>query len=66
MYFYDACLVLLIWYSKQFVPDLHLNWERTKTIAAASSNTWGLFVLVILPTTGTEYDEKINLDNSLN
>ncbi len=27
-------------------PDLHLNWERTKTIAAATSNTWGLFVLV--------------------
>ena len=29
-------------------PDLHLNWERTKTIAAATSNTWGLFVLVSL------------------
>lgn len=29
-------------------PDLNLNWERTKAIAASASNTWGLFVLVLM------------------
>ncbi len=29
-------------------PKLHLNWEKVKAIAAAASNTWGLFVLVLM------------------
>ena len=29
-------------------PDLHLDWDRTKAIAASASNTWGLFVLVLM------------------
>jgi hypothetical protein len=28
--------------------DLHLTFDRIKTIAAATSNTWGLFVLVLM------------------
>ena len=39
-------LILLIYVAVQ--PSLHLNWDRTKAIAAAASNTWGLFVLVLL------------------
>ena len=31
-----------------YPPGLHLTWERTKAIAAAASNTWGLFVLVLM------------------
>jgi len=33
--------------AKKF-SGLHLNFERLKTIAAATSNTWGLFVLVLM------------------
>jgi len=29
-------------------PNLHLNWDSTKAIAAAASNTWGLFILVLM------------------
>ena len=32
----------------RFSADLHLTWDRTKAIAAAASNTWGLFVLVLM------------------
>ena len=39
-------LILLIYVAVQ--PSLHLTWDRTKAIAAAASNTWGLFVLVLL------------------
>ena len=39
-------LVLIIYIALQ--PDLKLDWERTKAIAAAASNTWGLFVLVLM------------------
>jgi len=39
-------LILVIYIATQ--PGLHLTWERTKAIAAAASNTWGLFVLVLM------------------
>jgi len=39
-------LILVIYIALQ--PGLHLTWERTKAIAAAASNTWGLFVLVLM------------------
>ena len=39
-------LILVIYIALQ--PNLGLNWERTKAIAAAASNTWGLFVLVLM------------------
>ena len=39
-------LILLVYVATQ--PSLHLTWDRTKAIAAAASNTWGLFVLVLL------------------
>ena len=29
-------------------PDLHLTWGKTKAIAAAASNTWGLTLLVLM------------------
>ena len=39
-------IILIIYIAMK--PDLHLDWERTKAIAAAASNTWGLFVLVLM------------------
>lgn len=39
-------LILFIYIATK--PDLHLDWERTKAIAASASNTWGLFVLVLM------------------
>merc|ERR1719228_1674629 len=39
-------LILLIYIS--LVPGLHLDWQRTKAIAAAASNTWGLTLLVLM------------------
>ena len=39
-------LILVIYVAVQ--PSLNLTWDRTKAIAAAASNTWGLFVLVLL------------------
>ena len=39
-------LILMVYISLQ--PDLRLDWERTKAIAAAAGNTWGLFVLVLM------------------
>ena len=39
-------VILVVYIALQ--PDLHLTWDRTKAIAAAASNTWGLFVLVLM------------------
>lgn len=39
-------IVLIVYIATK--PDLHLNWDRIKAIAAAASNTWGLFVLVLM------------------
>jgi len=39
-------IILIIYIS--LVPGLHLNWGRTKAIAAAASNTWGLTLLVFM------------------
>jgi hypothetical protein len=44
-YFLIAIIILVYIAMK---PDLHLDWERTKAIAASASNTWGLFVLVLM------------------
>ena len=50
MIFYASYLfiavILVIYFASQ--PNLGLNWERTKAIAAAAGNTWGLFVLVLM------------------
>ncbi len=40
--------VILIIYIALQPNQMGLNWERTKAIAAAASNTWGLFVLVLM------------------
>ena len=37
-------IILIIYIAMK--PELHLDWDRTKAIAASASNTWGLFVLV--------------------
>merc|ERR1719228_144128 len=39
-------IILLIYIASQ--PGLHLDWQRTKAIAAAASNTWGLTLLVLM------------------
>eukprot|EP00092_Neocalanus_flemingeri_P024015 GFUD01026049.1.p1 GENE.GFUD01026049.1~~GFUD01026049.1.p1 ORF type:complete len:729 (+),score=180.52 GFUD01026049.1:1867-4053(+) len=39
-------IILVIYIS--LVPGLHLDWQRTKAIAAAASNTWGLTLLVFM------------------
>lgn len=39
-------IILLIYIALQ--PNLHLNFDRIKAIAAGASNTWGLFVLVLM------------------
>jgi len=39
-------IILIIYIS--LVPGLHLDWQRTKAIAAAASNTWGLTLLVFM------------------
>jgi len=39
-------IILIIYIS--LVPGLHLDWGRTKAIAAAASNTWGLTLLVLM------------------
>jgi len=50
MIFYTSYLfiaiILLIYIALQ--PDLHLDWPKLKAIAAAASNTWGLFLLVFM------------------
>lgn len=39
-------IILVIYISLQ--PGLHLDWQKLKAIAAAASNTWGLFLLVFM------------------
>jgi len=39
-------IILIIYIALQ--PGLHLTWGRTKAIAAAASNTWGLCLLVLM------------------
>jgi len=39
-------IILIIYIAMK--PELHLDWDRTKAIAASASNTWGLFVLVLM------------------
>ena len=50
MIFYSSYLfiaiILLIYIALQ--PGLHLDWNKLKAIAAAASNTWGLFLLVFM------------------
>ena len=49
IYYTSYLLIALILFIYIFMkPDLHLDWERTKAIAASASNTWGLFVLVLM------------------
>ena len=39
-------IILIVYISLQ--PGLHLDWQKLKAIAAAASNTWGLFLLVFM------------------
>jgi len=39
-------VILLTYIALQ--PDLHLNFDSVKAIAASASNTWGLFILVLM------------------
>ncbi|XP_040566053.1 LOW QUALITY PROTEIN: LMBR1 domain-containing protein 2 homolog [Lepeophtheirus salmonis] len=41
-------IALIIFVYILFQPGLHLNLERLKAIASSASNTWGLFVLVLM------------------
>uniref|UniRef100_U5EYB4 Putative conserved plasma membrane protein n=1 Tax=Corethrella appendiculata TaxID=1370023 RepID=U5EYB4_9DIPT len=40
------CAVLLIYLALK--PDVYLDWQKLKAIASSASNTWGLFLLVLL------------------
>ena len=40
------CGVLLIYLALQ--PGISLDWQKLKAIASSASNTWGLFLLVLL------------------
>lgn len=40
------CGILLIYLALK--PDVHLDWQKLKAIASSASNTWGLFLLVLL------------------
>lgn len=40
------CAILLIYLAMK--PDVHLDWQKLKAIASSASNTWGLFLLVLL------------------
>lgn len=40
------CGVLLIYIALK--PGVHLDWGKLKAIASSASNTWGLFLLVLL------------------
>ena len=44
--FLFIAIILIIYNSLQ--PGLHLDWQKLKAIAAAASNTWGLFLLVFM------------------
>lgn len=39
------CAVLLIYIAAKGVS---LDWQKLKTIASSASNTWGLFLLILL------------------
>lgn len=40
------CGILLIYIALK--PGVHLDWPKLKAIASSASNTWGLFLLVLL------------------
>lgn len=40
------CAVLLIYLAMK--PDVYLDWQKLKAIASSASNTWGLFLLILL------------------
>lgn len=40
------CGVLLVYIAMK--PDVSLDWPKLKAIASSASNTWGLFLLVLL------------------
>uniref|UniRef100_A0A1B6CP33 LMBR1 domain-containing protein 2 homolog n=1 Tax=Clastoptera arizonana TaxID=38151 RepID=A0A1B6CP33_9HEMI len=40
------CGVLLVYLA--FKPGLELDWQKLKAIASSASNTWGLFLLILL------------------
>lgn len=40
------CGILLIYLA--FKPGVNLDWPKLKAIASSASNTWGLFLLVLL------------------
>lgn len=40
------CGILLIYLTLK--PEVHLDWQKLKAIASSASNTWGLFLLVLL------------------
>lgn len=40
------CGILLIYIALK--PDVQLSWPKLKAIASSASNTWGLFLLVLL------------------
>lgn len=40
------CGILLVYIAMK--PDVYLDWPKLKAIASSASNTWGLFLLVLL------------------
>lgn len=40
------CGFLLIYIAMK--PEISLDWQKLKAIASSASNTWGLFLLVLL------------------
>lgn len=40
------CIVLLVYLAVQ--PNVELDWQKLKAIASSASNTWGLFLLILL------------------
>lgn len=40
------CIVLLVYLALQ--PNVSLDWPKLKAIASSASNTWGLFLLILL------------------
>lgn len=40
------CGILLVYLALK--PDVYLDWPKLKAIASSASNTWGLFLLVLL------------------
>ena len=48
IYYTSYAFIAIILFIYIATHDLDLNWERLKAIAASASNTWGLFVLVLM------------------